>query len=134
VGRAAVLAVAAAQVVALVYGILADPVGLSWGLIVVGLFGGWVIGAAAVYGAWQGRFHLIVPHVRWLAALISLVAWIEAAIVAYLGSQLLYQEATTPLFERLSLAGMLEYLNSAVFSPSILGLATMAFMAWRSAR
>jgi hypothetical protein len=133
-GPAAAFGVAAAQAVALVYSILADPVGLSWGLIVVGFVGGWVIGAAAVYGAWQGRFHLIVPQVRWLAALIALVAWIEAAIVSYVGSQLLYQAAATPLFERLSVTGMLEYLNSAVFSPSILGLAAMAFMAWRSAR
>jgi hypothetical protein len=72
--------------------------------------------------------------VRWLAALLAVVAWIEAAIVGYVAGQLLYQAAATPLGDRLSLSGALEYLNSSVLSPSILGLAAMAVVAWRTAR
>ena len=132
--RAALFGVAGAALVGLVYGVLADPVGLSWGLIVAGLVAGWIIGTVVAQGAWAGRFHLLVPRVRWLAALIAVVAWVWAAIVAYVGSQLFYQGATTPIAERLSASGFVEYLNSFVFSPSILGLAAMAFMAWRTAR
>jgi hypothetical protein len=132
--RAAVFGLAAAALGGLVYGLLADPLGLSWGLIVAGLVAGWVIGVVVAQGAWAGRFHLIVPRVRWLAALIAVVAWVWAAVVAYVGSQLFYQDATTPIAERLSASGFFEYLNGFVFSPSIVGLAATAFMAWRSAR
>jgi hypothetical protein len=132
--RAALFGLAAAEAVAVVYGVLADPIGLSWGLIVVGLVGGWIIGAALARGAWSGVFHLIVPRVRWLAALFAVLAWVEAAVVGYVASQLFYQGPASPLLDRLSIAGFVEYLNSSVFSPSILGLAAMAIAAWRSAR
>jgi hypothetical protein len=134
ISRAAAFGLGAAVAVALVYGILSDPFGLSWGLIIVGAVGGLVIGTAVASGAWSGRFHLIVPAVRWLAVLLAVVAWIEAAVIGYIGGQLFYQAATTPLAERLSVAGFLEYLGGSVFTPNILGLATMAFGAWRSAR
>ena len=132
--RAAIFGIAAAAVVGLVYGLLADPVGLSWGLIAVGFVAGLTMGAAVARGAWAGRFHLIVPRVRWLAALLAVVAWLWAALVAYVGSQLFYQQATTPLTERISVTGFVEYLNGFVFGPSIVGLVVMAFMAWRSAK
>ena len=132
--RAAIFGVAAAAIAGLAYGVLADPAGLSWGLIAVGFLAGMAIGAAVARGAWAGRFHLIVPRVRWLAALLAVVAWLWAAVVAYVGSQLFYQQATTPITDRISVTGFVEYLNGFVFGPSIVGLAVMAFMAWRSAR
>ena len=132
--RAAIFGLGVAAVAGLVYGVLADPVGLSWGLIAVGFLGGLAIGAAVARGAWDGRFHLIVPSMRWLAALIAVIAWLWASVVAYVSSQVFYQQATTPLGERVSVTGYVEYLNGFVFGPSILGLAAMAFMAWRSAK
>ncbi len=132
-GQAALYGIAAALVVALVYGVLAE-VGLSWGLIIVGVVGGAIIGYAVVRGAFNGRFHLIVPQVRWLAAIIAVVSWLIAALVGYVTGQVIYQAATTPLLDRISVAGFFEYLNGSVFGPSILGLAAMAFMAWRGAR
>jgi hypothetical protein len=132
--RAAIFGVAAAAIVGLVYGLLADPIGLSWGLIAVGFLAGMAIGAAVAGGAWAGRFHLIVPRIRWLAVLLAVVAWLWAAVVAYVGSQLFYQQATTPITDRISVTGFAEYLNGFVFGPSIVGLALMAFMAWRGAR
>ena len=132
--QAALFGLAASVPVALVYGVLADPFGLSWGLIIVGVIGGFIIGAAVAQGAFNGRFHLIVPRVRWLAAVVAVVCWTGAALVAYVSSQVFYQGAATPLMDRLSVTGLIDYLNSTVFSPSILGLAVMAFMAWRGAR
>jgi hypothetical protein len=134
VGRAALYGLGAAVLVALAYGSLQDPLNLSWGLIVVGLVGGWVIGSAVAAGAFGGRFHLVVAQVRWLAALIAVIAWLMASAVGYVGSQVFYQGAATPLADRLSLGGFLDYLNSGVLSPSVLGLAAMAFVAWRVTR
>src|SRR6186997_915262 len=83
-GQAAAFGLAASGPVALIYGVLAEPpFGLSWGLIVICLVGGFIIGAAVVQGAFNGRFHLIVPRVRWLAAIVALICWIGAAVVAY---------------------------------------------------
>ena len=132
--RAALFGLGTAVPVALVYGILADPFGLSWGLLAIGFVGGVLIGMAVVQGAFDGRFHLVVPRVRWLSALIAVIAWIASAAVSYVASQVFYQAASTPLGDRLSLAGFADYFNGTVFSPSILGLALMAFMAWRGAR
>jgi hypothetical protein len=132
--RAALFGLAASIPVALVYGVLADPFGLSWGLVIVGIVGGFIIGAAVVQGAFNGRFHLIIPRLRWLAAIIGVICWVAAAVVAYVSSQVFYQGAATPLMERLSIGGLVDYLGSTVFSPSILGLAAMAFMAWRGAK
>jgi hypothetical protein len=101
---------------------------------VVGLVGGFVIGAAVVSGAFGGRFHLVVPRIRWLAALLGVVSWLAAVLIGYVMSQLLFEGAATPLVDRLSVSGFLEYLNGSLFSPSILGLAGMAFMAWRGAK
>lgn len=120
--------------IALAYGLLADPVGLSWGLIIVGLLAGALTGAAVARGAWNGRFHLIVPNVRWLAVLVAVLTWVAAAVVAYAAGQVFYQAATVPLGDRLSISGFFEYLNGVAFSPSLLGLAAMAFTAWRGAR
>ena len=71
--RAALFGGAAAVPVALAYGILAHPFDLSWGLIIVGLIGGAVIGYAVAQGAFNGRFHLVNPSLRWLAAIIARV-------------------------------------------------------------
>lgn len=134
IGKATLFGLLAGALVALVYGVLAEIFDLSLGLIVVGLGGGFLIGAAVVRGAFNGRFHLVVPRIRWLAALIGLVSWLAAVLIGYVIGQLLFEGAATPLFDRLSVSGFVEYLNSSLFSPSILGLAAMAFMAWRAAK
>ncbi len=134
VARAAGFGLAVGAPVALVYGLLADPVGLSWGLIIVGLVAGALIGAAIARGAWDGLFHLVVPRIRWLAVLAAMLTWMAAVVVAYLGSQVFYQGATSPLGDRLSVSGFLDYLGGGAFSPTILGLAGMAITAWRGAR
>jgi hypothetical protein len=126
--------IAAAVPTALVYGILADPFGLSWGLIVVGLVGGWLIGSAIAYGAWEGQEHSTIPALRWTAAVIALGAWLAASVVAYVGSQFFYQAATTPLMDRISVSGFIDYFQGTLLSPTLLALAAMAFMAWRGAR
>lgn len=120
--------------IALVYGILADPFGLSWGLIVVALIGGAVVGASVAYGAWSGHEHETRRSLRWIAAACALLAWLAASGIGYVGSQIFFQGATTPLADRVSLAGFVEYFGGIVISPTIFGLAAMAFMAWRGAR
>jgi hypothetical protein len=133
-GRSALFGVIAALGVALAYGVVAEVFDLSLGLIIVGLVGGWVIGWAVAQGAWNGRFHLVVPGVRFTAALIGVLSWIAGTLVGYVCGQIFLPAASTPVLQRLSLAGFGEYMSSAVISPSILGLAALAFVAWRAAK
>lgn len=123
--------------VAAVYGFLADPIGLTWGLAAVGFIGGIVIGGAVSKGAWNDRPHIIVRRLQIMAVLFAIAAWIVALFVAYVGSQAFYQQATTALLERLSFAGFSDYFAGLFDSIRFIhaaALAAMAFMAWRGAR
>lgn len=131
------LGLLAGLAVALVYGLSAELVGLTFGLPVVGLVGGWVIGTAVAYGAWGERAHAPDRLVRTGATLLGLTAWLVGLIVAYIVSQALIPEATNALAERLSPGGFLDYLFGTfdfVRLLHIVSVALLAFMAWRAAR
>ena len=127
----------AAIAVAVVYGFLADPIGLTWGLAAVGFIGGMAIGGAVSKGAWSDRPHITVRRLQIVAVLIAIAAWIVGLFVAYVGSQAFYQQASTALLERLSFAGFSDYfagLFDAIRVIHTAAFAAMAFMAWRGAR
>jgi hypothetical protein len=123
--------VVAAAGVSLVYGILEYPVGLTWGLIAVGVFGGWVIGAAVARGAWRRQPHLSDRRVRLWAAVLGAFSWLGGMFVAYVASGLLFPAATTPLTERISfadyIAGTYDIIRGAA-------AVTLIIVSWRSAR
>ncbi len=131
------LGLLAGLALAAIYGFLADPIGLSWGLIAVGFIGGIVIGGAVSRGAWANRPHPRRRGLQLMAALIAIGTWIVGLFVAYLMSQALFPQATTSLLERISLGGFSDYF-SGLFDTLRLahagGVAAMAFMAWRGAR
>jgi phage shock protein PspC (stress-responsive transcriptional regulator) len=133
----AFLGVLAGLAVAVAYGLAAELLGLTFSLPVVGLVGGWVIGTAVAYGAWGDREHLPVGFVRSSAAVVGAGAWLVGLIVAYVVSQALIPQASNPLLDRLSLAGLLDYLFGTfdfVRLLHLVALALLAFVAWRSAR
>jgi hypothetical protein len=127
----------AAFAVALVYGFLTDPIGLTWGLVAVGVVGGMAIGGAVSKGAWDGQPHLTVRKLQVVAVLIAIAAGIVGLFVAYVGSQAFYQQAATPLLQRLSIGGFSDYFAAVVDAirfDHAAAVAAMAFMAWRGAR
>ena len=131
------LGLLAGVVAAVVYGLLADPFGLTWGLLAVGFIGGMVIGAAVARGAWNRAEHFPSRRVRSLAAAIGVGTWIAAFLVAYLASQALIPQPSTALLERLSTAGMAEYFFGQMEANSVGqvgGLLALAYLAWRWAR
>ena len=120
-----------------VYGLSAELFGLTFGLPVVGLVGGWIVGTTVAYGAWGESEH--TPHrtVRGAAVALSSAAWGVGLVVAYVVSQALIPQASTGLLERLSVAGFFTYLFGTfdfVLVIHILTLALLAVMAWRAAR
>ena len=122
---------------ALLYSVGAEVVGLNWGLIVVALFGGWVIGGAVSYGAWAGQQHRRVRRLQTAALVIGCGSWLLALVLGYLISQALIPQAATPLLDRLSPSGFIDYFGGLfdyVRLIHLLGLALLTFMAWRSAR
>ena len=123
--------------VALVYGVLTEPIELTLGLLAIGFFGGWLIGAAVAYGAWSGREHQGVRRLQVTAAVIAIVAWFVAVFLAFAISQAFIPQASTTLAERVNLSGFLDYfggLDDGVRFIHVLALALMAFMAWRGQR
>lgn len=131
------LGLLASLAVAVVYGVLADPLGLTWGLIAVGFIGGMLIGAATSRGAWGRRAHPPSRRVQLLAGVLAIGAWFVGISMAYLLGQVFYQQAGTGLLERLGVDGLAEYFGGLYAAAGIshaAALAALAFMAWRGAR
>ena len=121
--QAAAVGLLAAAVVALVYGLAAEAVGLTFGLIVVGLVGGYVIGAA------------VKPAMR-LAIALAVGSWIVGLVIAYVVSQVLLPQASTSLSDRLSVSGFVDYLSGLDVMKIVHPLALLGIVAaaWRAAR
>lgn len=131
------LGVLAALAVAVVYAILADPIGLTWGLIAVGFIGGMFIGAAIARGAWGGRPHPPSRPIQLMASVLAIAGWFVGISVAYVLGQVFYEQAGTGLLERMSVDGLAEYFGGLYEAAGIshaAALAAMAFMSWRGAR
>ena len=123
--------------VALGYGLAAELLGLTWGLVAVGFIGGVVIGGAVTRGAWGRRKHITVRRLQIAAAGIAVGSWMLGVFVAYVVSQAVFPQATTSLTDRLSFAGFSEYFSGLFEQIRFIhaaSLAALAFMAWRGAR
>jgi len=123
--------------VAVAYGVAAELFGLTWGLLAVGFLGGLLIGAAVTRGAWDRRMHITVRRLQVAAAGIAIGAWLIGIFLAYVISQALFPQATTPLIERVSFDGFSDYFAGLFDSIRFIhaaSVAAMAFMAWRGAR
>jgi hypothetical protein len=127
---------AAALGIALVYGLLWGVVLLQWGLIAVGIMGGWVIGRAVRNGAWRGVEHPRTLRLQALASVLAGLAWFGAAWVAYLSSRLVLESERT-LADRLSDLSFGQYMNQQYEAGGLfhaIALAAMIIMGWRTAR
>ncbi len=128
------LGVLAGAAFALVYGFTAEPVGLTFGLLAVGFIGGMGIGAAVKRGAWSGRGHPPGLRVQALAAAIAIGSWIVGVFAAYFFSQLFFPNATSPLLERLSIAGFSDYFVGLFDQIRLIHAASLAGVAsWHGA-
>lgn len=135
--RALGLGALAAVGVGVVYGIATEPVGLSFGLIAIGLVGGIVIGSAVARGAWNGEEHEVNRSVSSAAGLLSVGAGMLGLALAFAISQALLPQASTPLLQRLTLDGFLAYASGMFDSVRVAhaaAIAVMAAVAWRWAR
>jgi hypothetical protein len=125
-----------ALVFAILYGLSAELIGLTFGLPVVALVAGWVIGTAVAYGAWGKSVHEPSQTLRRGAASLAVVGWVLGLTAAYVVSQALIPQAATALGNRLSVGGFLDYIVGLdiVRFIHLVSLAFVAFMAWRAAR
>ena len=126
----------AAAAFAVVYALSAELVGLTFGLPIVGLIGGWLIGTAVAYGAWGEIDHLPHRGLRLGAVALAVEGWVLGLILSYILSQVFIPQASTPLTDRLSLSGFFDYFLALDFARflHLLALPAVAFMAWRAAR
>ncbi len=126
----------AAAAFAIVYAASAELLGLSFGLPVVALLGGWIIGTAVAYGGWGEVEHVAHRGLRVWAASLALEGWALGLILAYVLSQVFIPQSSVPLADRLSVGGFFDYLLGLdlVRFIHVLSLAFVALMAWRAAR
>ena len=121
---------------AVVYALAAELVGLTFGLPIIGLIGGWIIGTAVAYGGWGEHEHLPHRGLRIGALSLAVEGWLLGLILSYILSQALIPQASTPLADRLSLGGFFDYFLSLDFARflHLLALPAATFMAWRAAK
>ena len=121
---------------ALVYAVLSEPLGFTLGLFVIAICGGWLIGNGISYGTWWGRQHETIKSLQRVALVLAILAWVGSLVLAFVISQVLLPQATTPLSERLTVGGFVDYFFGLDVLPFIhvIDLALMAVMAWRGAR
>ena len=121
---------------AVVYGLSAELIGLTFGLPIVALLGGWIIGTVVAYAAWGEGEHPVNRGLRMGALALAVEGWALGLILAYIVSQALIPQASTALADRLSVGGFLDYLLGLdlVRFIHLLSLAFAALMAWRAAR
>ena len=128
--------IVAAIVTTVVYGVLSEPFEFSLGLLVIGFVGGWLIGNGIAYGSWSGREHQTLKALQWTAVVLAVIAWVGALFLAFVISQALLPQAATPLSERVTVGGFVDYFLGLdiVRFIHVIALALMALMAWRGAR
>lgn len=126
----------AAFAFAMIYGLSAELIGLTFGLPVVALLGGWIIGTVVAYTAWGDGEHPVNRGLRNGAVALAVEGWALGLVLAYVISQALIAQASTALADRLSLGGFFDYLLGLdlVRFIHLLSLAFVALMAWRAAR
>jgi hypothetical protein len=136
VARGLALGALAAVIFSVVYGLSAELIGITFGLPVVALLGGWTIGTAVAYGVWGESVHEPDRTLRRGALALAAGSWLLGLVIAYFVSQALIPQATTSLAERLSVGGFLDYILGLdlVRFIHLLSLALVAVMAWRAAR
>jgi len=134
--RGVAFGILAAIATAVVYGVFAEVLGFTLGLIVVGFVGGWLIGNGLAYGVWSGGEHETNRALRWTAVALAVVGWVGALVLAFVISQALLPQAATPLSERVTVGGFVDYFFGLdiVRFIHVISLALMASMAWRGAR
>jgi hypothetical protein len=133
--RGLTLGILAGIGVLLAYALLAEPLELTYGLLVIGFVGGWLIGNGISFGTWRGREHDTDRALRWAALVISTLAWVCALGLAFVISQALVPQASTSLASRATLTGFVDYFTGLEGNfIHFIAFALMAFMAWRGAR
>ena len=134
--RGITFGIVAALGTALVYGVLSEPFEFSLGLLVIGFVGGWLIGNGIAYGVWSAKEHETIRVLRWIAVALAAIAWVGALVIAFVISQALLPQAVTPLSERVTLSGFVDYFLGLdiVRFIHVISLALLASMAWRGAR
>jgi len=117
--------VVAALVTAMVWAFLSAVLGLHVGLVVIGAFGGWIIGSAVQPAG---------PNRRALAGALAALAWLVGSVLDFAISQALLPGASTPLASRLTLTAYFDYTASTFDIIQAAAIAILVFVAWRSAR
>lgn len=124
-GRALAFGGIAALGTGVAWALLSAVLGLHVGLLVVGAFGGWLIGSSVRTAG---------PRSQAWAIGLALLAWLIGSVLDFVISQLLLPAASTPLAERLAISQYLDYLAGTFDIIGALAIAVLLFVAWRSAR
>ena len=133
-GRALALGLAGWAGVAVVWLLLEGVLGLDWGMVVVALAGGWLIGALVAAGAWRGERHVqrIAPRV--LAIGFALAAWGTGQVLVYLWTRATLPDSRLDIAQRIAATPFPAYFGGIVGPLEVIEVVLTAVGAFLAAR
>ncbi len=112
-GRALAAGFAAGLVVVVAWLSLGGALGLDWGLAVVALAGGWLVGQAVAMGAWGGERHVPALSPRLLSVGLAIVAWMGGQVAVYLWTRITLPDSALTVGERIAATPFTDYFGES---------------------
>jgi hypothetical protein len=133
-GRALTAGVAAGVIVVVAWLVLGGAVGLDWGLAVVALAGGWLVGQAVSMGAWSGERHVPALSPRLLSVGLAIAAWMSGQVAVYLWTRITLPDSTLTLGQRIAATPFTNYFGGIAGPLEVIEVFVIAGAAWFASR
>jgi hypothetical protein len=133
-GRALTAGVAAGVIVVVAWLVLDGALGLDWGLAVLALAGGWLVGQAVSMGAWSGERHVPALSPRLLSVGLAIVAWMSGQVAVYLWTRITLPDSTLTVGERIAATPFTDYFGGIAGPLEVIEVLVLAGAAWFASR
>ncbi len=133
-GRALAAGVAAGLVVVVVWLALGGALGLDWGLAVVALAGGWLVGQAVSMGAWGEERHVAALSPRLLSVGLAIVTWMGAQVAVYLWTRVTLPDSTLTVGQRIAATPFTDYFGGIAGPLEVIEVLVIVGAAWFASR
>jgi hypothetical protein len=133
-GRALAAGVVAGVIVVVAWLALGGALGLDWGLAVVALAGGWLVGQFVSMGAWGGERHVPALSPRLLSVGLAIVAWMGGQVAVYLWTRVTLPDSTLTVGQRIAATPFTDYFGGIAGPLEVIEVLVIIGAAWFASR
>jgi len=133
-GRALAAGLLAGVIVVVAWLALGGALGLDWGLAVVALAGGWLVGQVVSMGAWGGERHVPAVSPRLLSVGLAIVAWMGGQVAVYLWTRITLPDSALTVGERIAATPFTDYFGGIAGPLDMIEVLLIVGAAWFASR